>query len=711
MTMRLRLAFLLVVLTAAGSAHAASGAASGPTGLHGFLFRADEPAAQTYHRTPSFAWDPVPGALHYQFQLSMSGTFRENAIFYNTNTPTTPVDAPDLTLPWITGSPHSLYARVRALLDTGEVTPWSATYGFDVLPPAPPRPLPSTAGLLRWTPTEGATGYQVWLIDVPKKGQAPGLGKENVHTNVLDEREFYTFHQSNQWIGTVRWRVRAMRSSEAGGPADGLPVTTYGAWSPIYTSTNPAVGGGPITLGSTISDVTSNGSDGSPTHRLMPAFTWSGSQTVTGESAELFRVYVFTDKQCLNRVFTSAVVGSPAYAPRTGGPLGLPTDSSSIAKARGAYLDDGVEPNGEMFDQTPVTAQEQLAAATPATSAPADQGISGTDSSSAGGGSTGTGSTGGSTGTGSTGGASTGGSTGSGSTGGGSTGSGTAGAPVDLWDTDTWPKGGYYWTVVGVQAVEATVGSTTVAAPGASEQSTLVPVSDTSQFVIGQSVTIGVAPNSDTATIAAIGNGLITLSSPLNHGHAVGEPIASTTSSAVVYRDMELPQDVCKQRGANPISKQDPRIARFGIASEPALTTGQDVFATGLSPNGRLVSASRTSTFYGQPLVAWAPVLSAHRYQLQWMNSSKPYPFVPTGSLITPATSAVLPLGTGNWYYRVRGFDDNLPAGAQALSWSATMKITIASPTFRVAKATKKKPTFKILGGTTGKKKARKPGG
>ena len=31
---------------------------------------------------------------------------------------TSPVAAPNLTLPWITGSPHALYARVRADLGT-----------------------------------------------------------------------------------------------------------------------------------------------------------------------------------------------------------------------------------------------------------------------------------------------------------------------------------------------------------------------------------------------------------------------------------------------------------------------------------------------------------------------------------------------------------------------------------------------------------------
>ena len=73
-------------------------------------------------------------------------------------------------------------------------------------PHAAPTPLPSYPGVLRWTPTEGADGYEVWLIDIGKI--------EYVRTNVLDEREFYTFHQSAQWISTVRWRVRAVRGDQ-----------------------------------------------------------------------------------------------------------------------------------------------------------------------------------------------------------------------------------------------------------------------------------------------------------------------------------------------------------------------------------------------------------------------------------------------------------------------------------------------------------------
>jgi len=274
----MRIAFLAAVIATAvltGAVNSSSAADPAPTGLHAFLLRADEPQQTSFSRTPAFAWNPVPGALHYEFQLSLSSTFQDNAIVYADLSVSAPVEAPGITLPWITGNPHSLYARVRAVMPDG-AGPWSANFGFDMVPSAPPTPLPSYPGVLRWTPVEGAAAYQVWLVDVPKF--------VSVSTNVLDERDFYTFHQSASWTGTVRWRIRAIRDDILFANANGtsvynqIPAVQYGAWSPIYSSTNTPFAGGPIKLLGTVSDVYSDGSDGSPAHKLMPAFMWSGNQ-------------------------------------------------------------------------------------------------------------------------------------------------------------------------------------------------------------------------------------------------------------------------------------------------------------------------------------------------------------------------------------------------------------------------------------------------
>lgn len=639
---------VLVVTTGAGASTRANAAA--PTGLHAFLLRADEPAKTSFSRTPAFAWNPTDGTDHYEFQLSTSDTFRDNAVIWSTSTLQSPVAAPSVSLPWITGSPHSLYARTRAVLSDGTISPWSADFGFDVVPPPPPTPLPSAPGLLRWTPVEGADGYEVWLIDLPKT--------EVSFSNVLDERELYTFHQANQWTGTLRWRIRALRDDMLG-RLNGVPVTQYGAWSPIYVSTNPAVTGGQIHLGSTISDVVTNGAASDPAHRLMPAFTWTGNQSLQGAAAELFRVYVFTDSQCLNRVYTSAVVGSPAYSGRAFGPLSLPTTATAVTGARTSYLPDGSEPQGATYDGQPLTSSEAVADAKPTTTLPlASTSPSGT----------------------------TGGTTSPTPSGGQSAsfmdwGSSKFGAPVDLWDTN-WPSGGYYWTVVPVGAVSPGALQTTVAAPGGIAAATTLPVASSVGFAPGDQVTVGNAANSESVVITAVDANSISLAAPLKLTHGTGEPVVRTGGS-IRYLDMELPQDVCAAG----------RVARFGVSSEPSLTGGGDAFASGLSSSGTLVSATQTGAFYRPPLVAWTPALRSEAYQIQWSKTK--YPFVPeadpvTGAagILTASTSYVLPVAAGTWYYRVRGYDYSLPTGSQQMGWSDLAKIVVAKPTFVIVGST-----------------------
>ena len=396
----------------------------------------------------------------------------------------------------------------------------------------------------------------------------------------------------------------------------------------------------------------------------MPGFVWTGNQSLSGTAAELFRVYVFTDSQCLNLVYTSAVVGSPAFAPRPGGPLSLPQDPVAIANARGKYLTDGNEVGGAMYDGTAVSPQEQLSPASPTLVPPADDGPAGPDSPAPA-------------------------PAGSGSSGGAAPPSGaplSAGAPVDLWDTD-WPKSGYYWTVIPVATSSGTSGSSTVVAPGASKGSTLVPVADPSQFSVGESITIGVSPNTDTATITAIGSSLLTIGTAIEQ-----RPLRQRPD-----RDDELERHHLLRRSRTAAGRVRRRTCRSAsaVSSEPALTSAQQPFATGLSAEGRLTSAANTPTFYGHPLVAWTPALGAQAYQVQWSKTS--YPFVSQGVIMTTATSTVLPLLAGTWYYRVRGFDYNLPTGVQQMCWSDPQRLVVSKPKFKVLPPAVKKRKFKIV--------------
>ena len=97
---------LLLLAPAAEAAKPVRGAA--PANLHGFLLRSDEPVDNSFPRTPSFAWNPVAGAIRYQFQLATSSSFRESGLVYSTSGLSTPVAAPTVMLPWITGNPHEI---------------------------------------------------------------------------------------------------------------------------------------------------------------------------------------------------------------------------------------------------------------------------------------------------------------------------------------------------------------------------------------------------------------------------------------------------------------------------------------------------------------------------------------------------------------------------------------------------------------------------
>jgi hypothetical protein len=361
------LAAVLSLLVLAPAAQAA------PRNLHAFLLRATEPEdpTRTFARTPSFAWDPVPGTVRYEFQLASSRTFADNAIVWENEHLTSPVTAIPLTLPWMTGAPYSFYARVRAHTPGENATAWSERYGFRMRAPQAPATLTPDggvnprAGMVRWTPVEGATAYEVtFLYDL---GQ--GLKKKvKTATTAADLREYYTFHNdmSIPALGQVDWRVRAVRQVE-GEALNKLPAVSYGPWSRTFRVQEPLLGAGPVTPAEAVSrsrstDIVSTVGDvGSEPHELFPGFWWGGSRSLLGYGAcppdiaaigvqcPLFHVYVYTDEDCVNRVHNSDLVGSPAYVPRLSGTLDLPDDPIALGQAVGLYLADDAD-EGEVYD-------------------------------------------------------------------------------------------------------------------------------------------------------------------------------------------------------------------------------------------------------------------------------------------------------------------------------------------------------------------------
>jgi hypothetical protein len=429
----------LLALALVAPSHAATTALKAPTGLRAFL--ADQPHGEgaTFSRTPAFAWKPVPGAAKYEFALSTSPLFSSSGLVWDDATLTTPVAAVPIALPWITGNPHSLYARVRAIGANGSVGRWSGFFGFDMrwTGDGIPRPLPGANGLIRWTPIDGATGYQVWYMNTDLLGS--GRSKIiSTTTNAADEREYYTFHRDSASYASVEWRIRAVRRTDFTA-SNKLPTVSYGPWSPVYTSTNSPFQSGLFANLSTLAEPADARHDPAEDgYQLMPGFVFTGD-TGFGPATDLYRVYVFSDEDCVNPVFAGSAVGSPAYVPRASGPLKLPVNTDELAVASIYNLTDGaqggtVSSTGDSVSPTEGTSPSTFTAV-----------YLGPQQSSAG-----------ASGSGSSGSTSTSGSSGSTATSSSSTGVifpssiQSVGAPVDLWDTNG-PKGHYYWTVVPVR--------------------------------------------------------------------------------------------------------------------------------------------------------------------------------------------------------------------------------------------------------------------
>ena len=255
-------ASLLIALALASGATAATRGSSGaaglaaPANLHGFLLRADEPSTDTFTRTPSFAWKPVRGAARYQFELAMTRSFSSAAMLYSSKTLASPTTSlSDVSLPWFSGSPYSLYAHVRGIASDGSAGPWSQPFGFNMRWANMPKLLSAPPGLIRWASVEGATSYEVWFLD-PSPQKIVGTV-----TNVMDEREFYTFHSTREFVGALHFRIRSVRAlyglSDHRDEKNGMPITSYGPWSPVYTATNPQYeSNAKLTPVETISDTT-----------------------------------------------------------------------------------------------------------------------------------------------------------------------------------------------------------------------------------------------------------------------------------------------------------------------------------------------------------------------------------------------------------------------------------------------------------------------
>src|SRR5205823_14197082 len=251
---------------------------------------------------------------HYEFELATSRSFNDASILFTYDKIAIPALSVDHQLPWMTGTPYALWAHVRWTSSDGKVTtPWSDPFGFNMrwTDDDYPQQLPAPSGLVRWKPIDGATAYEVLFPDWKPAASF------TTTTNVGDEREFFTLHEAMGY-STINWRVRAIRYiNDKDVLKNGLPRVTYGPWSRPFQSVNPPASLGALSPTDTISDSWDKKGSPAAAHELTPAFAWKPSTPVLGDigsvGSSLYRVYIFTDDHCVNRVFTGSVVGSPAF--------------------------------------------------------------------------------------------------------------------------------------------------------------------------------------------------------------------------------------------------------------------------------------------------------------------------------------------------------------------------------------------------------------
>ena len=79
-----------------------------------------------------------------------------------------------------------------------------------------------------------------------------------------------------------------------------------------------------------------------------------------------------------------------------------------------------------------------------------------------------------------------------------------------------------------------------------------------------------------------------------------------------------------------------------------------------------------------------AAVPAARAYQVQWSRHVSPWKTALAAT--TPANAAQFQLGTGVWYYRVRGVDPSIIGPNDGMTWSDAQYVKILPRTFVVGR-------------------------
>ena len=161
-----------------------------------FLLRPNEPTTHVFARTPAFAWSPVQRRpllpVRDRRRARRSRRTRSSGRTCRTSPGTTRAARPSRRSPSTRRCRGSRARRTRSTRMFARSPQTGRRGGAAVrlqhaLAERSRSRWTSQPGLIRWTPVEGATRYQVCYPDT-------GTPLITTNTNVADEREYYTFH-------------------------------------------------------------------------------------------------------------------------------------------------------------------------------------------------------------------------------------------------------------------------------------------------------------------------------------------------------------------------------------------------------------------------------------------------------------------------------------------------------------------------------------
>ena len=303
----LRLAATALALFAvAGTtfAGAATHTPAAPKNLRAFLLRPNEATTHVFSRTPAFAWSPVRAPAATSSSSGRARRSRELAdLVERAVHRRTPHVLPDRarrsrSTRRCRGSRASRmrFTRMSARSPrTGRrsgARPLASTSAGQTIP----KPMASQPGLIRWTPVEGATRYQVWYHGHRARR------RDDEHQRGRRARVLHVPH-----------RPVVDRRPSTGACA---PCGRSSARSPTGCRRSRTAPGAPSTPRRTRPQRRHQWRSGwrsrtrsrlkkQSAHELMPGLTWDGT-SIADRQYSLFRAYAFTDRDCVNVVFRGA---------------------------------------------------------------------------------------------------------------------------------------------------------------------------------------------------------------------------------------------------------------------------------------------------------------------------------------------------------------------------------------------------------------------